>query len=66
METKKSTPISDIDNIMEMLELFKLLQISHKGRDLNLEAMKKKAREKIQEQINSSNGATVNLNILIY
>ena len=60
------TRISDIDGAIEMLELFKLLQINYKGRKLDLEDMKEQAKEKIQEQISSSKGATVDMHIFLF
>jgi hypothetical protein len=42
-----------------MIEVFKLLHIDFGEENLNLKEMKKKAKEKIQEQ--SSNGITVSI-----
>jgi hypothetical protein len=55
MATKKC--ISDINDKMELVKLLKQLGVSYRGRQLNLEDMKKQAKEKIQEHC--SDGATV-------
>jgi hypothetical protein len=55
--------IDDITGFEELLELFRLLHIDHNKENLNLNEMKKTAKEKIQEQSSGSgqhsNGTTV-------
>ena len=42
--------IDDVEDIMEMIEIFELLRIDRDKKNANLEEMKKKAKEKIEEQ----------------
>jgi hypothetical protein len=55
--------IDDIINFRDMLELFRLLQIDNNDDYLDLQEMKKTAKQKIQEQSSGSgqysNGITV-------
>ncbi|XP_028400626.1 dual serine/threonine and tyrosine protein kinase-like [Dendronephthya gigantea] len=46
--------IDDVDDVMEMAEIFKLLKIDYDRRKLNLEKMKKQAKEVLEEQSSGS------------
>ena len=48
--------IDDVEDVMEMAEIFKLLKIKYDRKHMNLEKMKKQATEVLNDQSSGSGG----------